>query len=121
MTQNFIDISAKGNYNVITTGWIDLETRKKNYTGQFDFPKEKTSFIGYKDLSQDEVLTTGVAITCDAPYKRINMRAQIRTTNPDGESEFIDNLFMIDGSEVPFFDFVQWLYVFTGTSNVRTA
>ena len=121
MTQNFIDISAKGNYNVITTGWIDLETRKTNYTGQFDFPKEKTSFIGYKDLSQSEVLTTGVAITCDAPYKRINMRAQIRTTNPDGESELIDNLFMIDGSEVPFFDFVQWLYVFTGTSTIRTA
>jgi hypothetical protein len=121
MTRNFIDISAKGNYNVITTGWIDLETSRINFTGQFDFPKEKTSFIGYKDLSQSEVLTTGVAITCDTPYKRINMRAQIRTTTPDGEERFIDNKFSIDGSEVAFTDFVDWLYVFTGTLTIRTA
>lgn len=121
MTRNFIDISAKGNYNVITTGWTDLESGKTNYTGQFDFPKEKTSFIGYKDLSQSEVLTTGVAITCETPYKRINMRAQISTTGTDGEPTLIDNYFSIDGSEVSFSDFVDWLYVFTGTSTIRIA
>lgn len=118
MTQNFIRIEQKGNYNVITTGWIDLETRNTNYTGQFDFPQERTSFIGYKDLTNTEGITnTGVAITCDMPYKRINIRSQMLTETPDGESMYIDNSFNVDGLEVTFDDFVRWLYANTGTSS----
>ena len=120
MTQNFIDITAKGNYYIVTTGWTDLETRKKNYTGQFDFPSFRTSFIGYKDLTGTDPVNSGVAITCDAPYKRVNIRSQISTTTPDGEPIMMDNEFSINAEIVNFEDFVTWLYFNTGT-NIRTA
>lgn len=120
MTQNFIRIEQKGNYNVITTGWMDIMTREVNFTGQFDFPKEKTSFIGYKDLTDEtQILNTGVAITCDSPYKRINIRARMLTETPDGQSMYVDNSFSIDGQEIPFEQFVEWLYFNTGTSIQR--
>lgn len=119
MTRNFINIDQKGNYNVITTGWIDLETGKANYTGQFDFPQYKTSFIGYKDLSESEIMNTGVAITCDSPYKRINIRAKMMSEARDGEPMLIDNSFRIYGEEVSFDDFVIWLYMNTGTNIQR--
>jgi hypothetical protein len=120
MTQNFINVMQKGNYNVITTGWIDLESGIMNYTGQFDFPKFKTSFIGYKDLTTGtEITNTGVAITCDSPYKRINIRATMLSETPDGEPRYIDNSFRIYGEEVSFDDFVAWLYLNTGTNEQR--
>lgn len=116
MTQNFIKIDSKGNYYVITTGWTDLITQEKNFTGQFDFPIEKTSFIGYKNLTGADVVTTGVSITCDVPFKRINMRSQILTQNEEGESSYIDNAFFLEGVEVMFSVFLEWLYVNTGGS-----
>lgn len=120
MTQNFIRIEQKGNYNVITTGWNDLETRETNFTGQFDFPKEKTSFIGYKDLRDEtRILNTGVAITCDSPYKRINIRSRMLIESPDGETMYIDNSFSINEEEIPFEQFVEWLYFNTGTTIQR--
>lgn len=120
MTQNFIRIEQKGNYNVITTGWLDLETREINFTGQFDFPIEKTSFIGYKNLQNDTLIeNTGVAITCDSPFKRINIRSQMLNETPDGQTMYIDNSFSINGEEMPFEQFVQWLYMNTGTSIQR--
>jgi len=122
MTQNFIEIVQRGNYNVITTGWIDLETGKRNYTGQFDFPQHKTSFIGYKDLTNETgIVNSGVAITCDSPYKRVNIRSQILTEDGDGNDIAIPNLFNVNGEDMNFDQFVDWLYIFTGTTTVRTA
>jgi hypothetical protein len=119
MTQNFINVEQKGNYNVITTGWIDIESGQRNYTGQFDFPVHKTSFIGYKDLTSNEIMNTGVAITCDSPYKRINIRAKMMSEAPDGQDIWIDNSFQINSEYVSFDDFVIWLYMNTGTNIPR--
>lgn len=121
MTQNFIQIEQKGNYFVVTTGWRDLLDRTVNYTGQFDFPTFKTSFMGYKNLNGEIIDNTGVAITCDSPYKRVNIRSQMRVEQPDGEIGLIDNSFSINGEEVTFEAFLSWLYFNTGTNASRTA
>jgi len=121
MTQNFISIEQKGNYFVVTTGWTDLLTRTINYTGQFDFPTFKTSFIGYKNLNGEIIENTGVAITCDSPFKRVNIRSQMLVTTDDGREEYIDNKFTINGEDVPFEAFLSWLYFNTGTNAPRTA
>ncbi len=119
MVQNFMNIAEKGNYFIITTGWVDLEQRRENYTGQFDFPKDATSFLGYKNLEQTEIYNTGVSIICGMPYKRLNMRAEMLTTDGDGNPTLIPNSFRIDGNEVPFDDFVVYLYMNTGGATSR--
>ncbi len=119
MVQNFMNIAEKGNYFIITTGWVDLEQGRENYTGQFDFPKDATSFLGYKNLEQAEIYNTGVSIICGMPYKRLNMRAEMLTTDGDGNPTLIPNSFRIDGTEVPFDDFVVYLYMNTGGATTR--
>ena len=120
MTQNFIEIVQKGNYNIITTGWKDLDSRTTNYTGQFDFPQHKTSFIGYKDLSSGTgIFNTGVAITCDSPYKRVNIRARMLTQDGDGNDVYVENLFNVNGEDMNFDQFSEWLYFNTGTTIQR--
>lgn len=114
MVQNFMNIEQKGNYFIITTGWMDSENREINYTGQFDFPKDATTFLGYKNLESTEIITTGVSIICGLPYKRLNIRAEMLTTDDEGNPRYIPNIFRLDGMDVMFEEFVLFLYLNTG-------
>jgi hypothetical protein len=117
MIQNFMNIDQKGNYFIITTGWIDSEIGEINYTGQFDFPKDATTFMAYKNLDSTEITNTGVAIVCGMPFKRLNIRAEMLTRDEDGNNRLIPNIFRLDGMDVTFEEFVIFLYLNTGKAS----
>jgi hypothetical protein len=112
-----MNIDQKGNYFIITTGWIDSEIGEINYTGQFDFPKDATTFMAYKNLDSTEITNTGVAIVCGMPFKRLNIRAEMLTRDENENNQLIPNIFRLDGMDVTFDEFVIFLYLNTGKAS----
>lgn len=120
MTNNFIQIDENGNYFVITTGWNDLMQGGKNFTGQYDFPKENTSANGIKNISEEGVRNTGFTIVNENTNKKISIRSTIVTSNPDGEPMEIDNEFYLFGNPITFADMFDWLMNTTGVTILST-
>jgi hypothetical protein len=118
MTNNFIQIDEKGNYFVITTGWNDLETRAKNFTGQYDFPKENTSANGLKSITGTGVENTGLSIINENTNKRISIRRTIDTTDADGNAIELDNEFFLMGEPITFDNMFEWLLFSTGITKI---
>jgi len=120
MTNNFIQIDERGNYFVITTGWNDLESRKKNFTGQYDFPKENTSANGLKNITPTGIENSGFTIVNENTNKRVSIRRMITTNSPDGEQMEMDNEFFLMGEPVTFDDMFDWLMKNTGLTILGT-
>ena len=120
MTNNFIQIDEIGNYFVITTGWNDIETRAKNFTGQYDFPKENTSANGIKKITEEGVQNSGFTIVNENTNKKVSIRSTIITTSPDGEPMELENEFYLFGEMVPFDIMFDWLMNTTGVTILST-
>ena len=120
MTNNFIQIDENGNYFVITTGWNDLMQDGKNFTGQYDFPKENTSANGIKNITEEGVRNSGFTIVNENTNKKISIRSTIVTSNPDGEPMEIDNEFYLFGNSITFDEMFEWLMKTTGVTILST-
>jgi hypothetical protein len=120
MTNNFIQIDERGNYFVITTGWNDLLTTEKNFTGQYDFPKGNTSANGLKSITGTGVENTGLSIVNENTNKRISIRKTINTTDMEGNEIELDNEFFLMGEPVTFDDMFMWLMNNTGITILIT-
>jgi hypothetical protein len=118
MTNNFIQIDERGNYFVITTGWNDLNNRTKNFTGQYDFPKENTSINGLKNITPTGIENSGFTIVNENTMKRVSIRRMIATSNPDNEPMEIDNEFFLMGEPVTFDEIFVWLLFNTGITKL---
>jgi hypothetical protein len=120
MTNNFIQIEEKGNYFVITTGWNDLLNTTRNYTGQYDFPKENTSVNGIKRITPFGVENNGLTIVNENTNKKISIQRTINTTTTDDMPVQIDNEFYLFGESVTFDMLLDWLFQFTGVTTLTT-
>ena len=120
MTNNFIQIDESGNYFVITTGWNDLNTRAKNFTGQYDFPKENTSANGLKAITGTGVENTGLSIVNENTNKRVSIRKTINTADAEGNEFELDNEFFLMGEPVTFDEMFKWLMNNTGITILST-